>query len=138
MSNFDLFEHVESLTKGDRRKDYDHPLINHLRISIVWSVQTGIKMNPILCAWMLGAGLKLSRQVKTSKFDNVVDNTGYMDCVVEMCNLYNELYYPLLKEVDENLMTRTMQVIESLTIGEQWDLLELCLRHENKKLKQNE
>jgi len=130
MSDFELFKYVKSLTSGDRRRDYDHPLPNHLRISIIWSVQTGITLNPIQVAFMIGSGLKAARQVKTSKFDNVVDTAGYMDCVSEMCILYNKIY----GKPTTNDLTDTMKEIESLGIGEQWDLLHKSNDYLNKEV----
>lgn len=126
----DLFEYVKGLTRGDRRRDYDHPLPNHLRIAIIWSVQKGIVFNPVEVAFMLGSGLKSARQAKTNKFDNVVDTAGYMDCVNEMVNLLNELNNhsdfcnPVLTE-EEN-RTNAIVFLSGLSVGEQWDLLQEC------------
>lgn len=129
-----LLNYVEGLTKGDRRRDYNHPLPNHLDISLRWSLRKGVTFNPVEVAFMLGPDLKGARQSYTSKFDNVADTAGYMDCVNEMVNLLVDLGY---KEFDnptltfEQNRTNGMKFLEELTKQEQIGLLDLCNKYFN-------
>lgn len=80
MSALDI---VAEITSGDRRRDYGRPLLNHARIALIWSTYLEKTIRPMDVAWMMN-GLKLAREIETSKYDNLIDSMGYMVCIDDM------------------------------------------------------
>jgi len=75
-------------TSGDRRRDYDHALPNHQRIAGYWNAHlksVGIEgvLTPADVALMMIL-LKVARQARTPKRDNLVDIAGYARCVAQI------------------------------------------------------
>jgi len=75
-------------TSGDRRRDYDHALPNHQRIAGYWNAHLksiGIEgvLSPADVALMMIL-LKVARQSRTPKRDNLVDIAGYARCVSQI------------------------------------------------------
>ena len=85
-----LTEALEA-TSGDRRRDYDHALPNHQRIAFYWNAHLraigvlgkNAEISPADVA-MLMILLKVARQVKTPKRDNLIDIAGYARCVAQI------------------------------------------------------
>jgi len=75
-----ILEEAKELVYGDRMKDYDPPDINFERIAKIWSVILGQEISLRQVA-LLMIGLKLARELGTSKRDNWVDMAGYVACV---------------------------------------------------------
>lgn len=79
-----ILSEADAIAGEDRSRDYGHPLINHQRIASIWNVQLGpILSRPITpreVALMM-VGLKLAREVNTTKRDNLVDAAGYIKCI---------------------------------------------------------
>jgi len=85
-----LTEALEA-TSGDRRRDYDHALPNHQRIAFYWNAHLraigvlgkNAEISPADVAMMMIL-LKVARQAKTPKRDNLVDIAGYARCVAQI------------------------------------------------------
>jgi len=85
-----LTEALEA-TSGDRRRDYDHALPNHQRIALYWNAHLraigvlgkNAEISPADVAMMMIL-LKVARQAKTPKRDNLVDIAGYARCVAQI------------------------------------------------------
>lgn len=79
-----LLSEADQIAGQDRSRDYGHPFDNHARIAGIWSVQLEqILKRPILpreVALMM-IGLKLAREINSSKRDNLLDVCGYAKCV---------------------------------------------------------
>lgn len=144
----DLLEQVRSIVEGERRRDYDHPLPNHLRIGLLWSIRDGDYKNndPVSVAHKLNL-LKEGRDAFTPKWDNVADSAGYMLCISEMCDLYLKLKdekkvkknpSDMTKEEFEKYQLRVAEraymALNSLTFCQMWDLLNLCANYDEKNL----
>jgi hypothetical protein len=78
-----ILDLAREITSGDRRRDYGRPLVNHLRIALMWSIQDERPVSPIDVAWKL-ITLKAAREIHTPKYDNLVDTIGYAACVDDM------------------------------------------------------
>lgn len=81
---------VKTITQSDRQRDYGHPLQNFIRIAVFWSVQMGVYVSPVKVAEMM-IGVKLAREVNTSKEDNWIDTMGYATCVDRMSERLREM-----------------------------------------------
>jgi hypothetical protein len=86
-----ILEEALACTSGDRRRDYDHALPNHQRIAGYWNAHLsaiGIegKLSPADVAMMMIL-LKVARQARTPKRDNLVDVAGYARCVSQICEM---------------------------------------------------
>lgn len=79
-----LLSEADEIAGQSRSRDYGHPFDNHRRIAQIWSVQLEqILKRPLLpreVALMM-VGLKLAREINTSKRDNLIDAAGYLKCV---------------------------------------------------------
>jgi len=71
------------ITSGDRRRDYGAPLVNFLRIAILWSAYMEEYISPINVAYMMVL-MKVAREMNTSKEDNPIDILGYVACIQTM------------------------------------------------------
>lgn len=83
-----ILEEALACTSGDRRRDYDHALPNHQRIAGYWNAHlksVGIEgvLSPADVALMMIL-LKVARQARTPKRDNLVDIAGYARCVAQI------------------------------------------------------
>lgn len=78
-----ILELAKEITSGDRRRDYGRPLVNHLRIALMWSIQDEKPVSPIEVAWKM-ITLKAAREIHTPKYDNLLDTIGYAACVDDM------------------------------------------------------
>ena len=83
-----ILEEAMECTSGDRRRDYAHPLPNHQRIAAYWNAHlhsVGIEgvLTPADVALMMIL-LKVARQARTPKRDNLVDIAGYARCVAQI------------------------------------------------------
>lgn len=80
----DILKEADEIAGESRSRDYGHPLQNHQRIADIWNVQLGPKLNKPIEARevaLMMVGLKLAREVNTSKRDNLVDAAGYIKCI---------------------------------------------------------
>jgi len=75
-------------TSGDRRRDYDHARPNHERIAGYWNAHLrAVGITGTLSAAdvaMMMILLKVARQARTPKRDNLVDIAGYARCVSQI------------------------------------------------------
>jgi hypothetical protein len=77
-------------TEGDRRRDYDSPLINHERIAKLWNAyldcrakDAGEQISALDVAHMMIL-LKIARACKIPTRDTYVDIAGYAKCGAEI------------------------------------------------------
>lgn len=78
-----ILEEAINITEGDRRRDYDHPIYNFVRIALMWTTYKGVAFSPIDVAWM-NMCTKVAREANTVKYDNLLDIVGYAKCVDDM------------------------------------------------------
>jgi len=81
----DILEEALSITQGDRRESYGHPLQDFERVSHMATglIKHKLKDGQSLDAddiWRLMICIKLSRDVYKPKRDNKVDIAGYARC----------------------------------------------------------
>jgi hypothetical protein len=77
------------ITKGDRQRDYGHPIINHERIAALWNAYLSVRRNPAAPIDHRDAGFmmmltKIARHANSPKRDNLVDIAGYARCLAQM------------------------------------------------------
>jgi len=77
-----------AVTSGDRRRDYDHAKPGHDRIAGYWNahlraIGIGGSLSAADVAMMMIL-LKVARQSRTPKRDNLVDIAGYARCVSQI------------------------------------------------------
>jgi len=75
-----ILDEAKRLTSGDRQNDYDHPAKNFARVAKMWNGVLADKLNAkieprdiplcMIC-------IKLARQARKHKRDNLVDIAGY-------------------------------------------------------------
>ena len=65
---------------GERARDYGSPLVNFLRIAILWSHWLNYKVTPGDVAWMMVL-IKVAREQATHKDNNAIDIIGYLHCL---------------------------------------------------------
>lgn len=90
-----ILETAIEITQGDRRRDYDHPTINHERIAKLWNAYIESRSNPSAPISAIDAAhmmilLKIARACKTPTRDTYVDIAGYAKCGAEILNLDKE------------------------------------------------
>lgn len=83
-----ILQEADKLTMGDRQRDYDHPLPNFERIATLWNAYmqcrpfietySGFTADDVGAMMIL---MKLARDVKTPKRDNLTDICGYARCM---------------------------------------------------------
>ena len=76
-------DEAAQVTRQDRQKQYGAPLINFLRIALLWSTYLGRVMTPLDVVWMMLL-VKVGREMNTHKDDNGVDGIGYIACWQQM------------------------------------------------------
>lgn len=81
----------------NRRRNYGRPLVNFLRIAVLWSEYNigyglNIVFTPEDVAWMMVL-LKIARQEHSDSEDNLLDSLGYVDCLDDMHKHMAELGY---------------------------------------------
>lgn len=76
----DILLEAQRVVNGPRRRDYDDPHTNHVRIAKMWSVIVEKEVTPEQVAMCMIA-LKLAREMHTQKRDNAVDIAGYASCL---------------------------------------------------------
>jgi hypothetical protein len=83
-----ILDEAIECTSGDRRRDYDHARPNHERIAGYWNAHLrAIGITGSLSAAdvaMMMILLKVARQARTPKRDNLVDIAGYARCVAQI------------------------------------------------------
>lgn len=140
-----LLDEIKVVT-GERGRDYDHPLPNHLRISLAWSLQDApFVHNPIDVALKMDL-LKTMREIKTVKWDNYRDKMGYVNCVDMMCGLYCEIKYKTIilyefrlqdddiflteyKDMNDAQKAEIVKKLKNLAFFQQYDLLLNCMEY---------
>lgn len=79
-----ILDEAKRLTRGDRNKDYGHPIDDYDRTAAIWSIVLGTKVTAeqaILCM----IGVKMSRLCHDiTKHDSHVDVAGYADCLARV------------------------------------------------------
>lgn len=94
----DWLDVVREITSSDRQRDYGHPLLNFLRISLHWNIEDvgrmrrGIYDTPLQVAKKMYT-LKISRDDNQFKEDNHIDVMGYGRAVGRMHALMIGLGY---------------------------------------------
>ena len=78
-----ILEEAQEAAYGDRHENYGHPIDNFQRIAALWEVILGTKVSPKNAALCMCA-VKISRELHTSKRDNLVDLAGYADVVARI------------------------------------------------------
>jgi hypothetical protein len=81
----DILDEARDLVHGDRQRDYDHPSRNLTRIGTMWGVMLDREPIPPRTVALMMICLKLAREVKTSKPDNLTDICGYSLCA-DLCD----------------------------------------------------
>jgi len=82
MSESILLE-AERITNGERNAAYGHPLTDYRCTAALWSAIIGVEITPqqaILCM----IAVKLSRESRHHKRDNIVDMAGYANCLMKV------------------------------------------------------
>jgi hypothetical protein len=79
--------------RQERASNHGRPLINFLRICLMWSVRVGKVITPEDTGWMMDE-LKDARDMHSVNPDNLVDGIGYLDCIDDMHRHMIELGYP--------------------------------------------
>jgi len=96
--NINILNKALQAVEGDRKRDYDHPLWNFLRIALFWNahlISSGklkALITPEEVAWLM-VGLKQARHMYTPKEDNLIDALGYIVCIEQMNALMRQLGY---------------------------------------------
>lgn len=129
-----LINEIEDIT-SIRNRDYAHPLVNFLRISLLWNVikpSENPVFNPILVADMMVL-MKEARIVNTPKWDNYRDIMGYTNTVDMMIQLYYEVMQFGTKEgfegLNDNAKQTLVQALRDMSFSEQYNLLILLGKH---------
>lgn len=78
---------LEKLTSiiNEREDNYDNPLPNFLRISLLWSVWKGEVLDPYDVIFMMDL-MKTARQIHNHSDDTLLDKTGYTVSCYERIN----------------------------------------------------
>lgn len=105
------------VTTGERRRDYDRPLPNFLRIALLQNVWDAGRRMPgdyitPLDTDMKNILQKIAREQNTHKDDNPVDIIGYADLIDDMQIHLGELGYP-----------PDIMVLADMDVGEMFELL---------------
>lgn len=80
-SRLSVSEEAHMLVSGPRNADYCHPYVDFTATGRIWGAILG---QPDISPEMVGLcmiGLKLSRESRVHKRDNLVDAAGYAECV---------------------------------------------------------
>lgn len=113
-----LLDIALEIVSSDRRRDYGRPLINHLRIAIMWSMYCETTFTPDQVAWMMVI-VKVARETQTPKYDNIVDTTGYS-------LVLDDMYAELIErdDIPANNRKDAMDYLSNMTRGSMMLLLE--------------
>lgn len=129
-----MLENIQEIN-SERGRDYDHPLPNFLRISLLWSTYcTPFQFNPIMVADLMIL-LKEGRVIKTPKWDNYIDIIGYTNCIDMMCEMYYAIeclgseqeYHKTYTSLAETAKEAIVNELRCLSFNEQYDLLCKCI-----------
>ena len=74
-----ILEEAELIVGGDRRKEYGDVRVSFMRIADMWSGYLGYQITVSDVAHMMIL-MKVSRNAKNFKRDNLVDICGYARC----------------------------------------------------------
>jgi hypothetical protein len=89
---------------NERGDNYDHPLINFLRIAIRWSLWLNKLVTPLDVAIMM-IELKLARTQHWLLDDNLIDTAGYVETIAKMDNYVQELGFENSQTVWDGMTT---------------------------------
>lgn len=111
-------ETAQSITTGERRRDYGHPLYNFLRIAIKWNANYAHRLLPGQIITPLDVArdaidMKTARDAFTYKDDNYIDTIGYSACVDAMD-----------REMKERGYQDGIRAFERLTLGDYYALVQ--------------
>ena len=84
-----ILQKAESLVKGDRGKNYGHPIVDFSRTARLWTVLKDVEFSASDVAKFMIA-VKLSRETNRPKRDNRVDIAGYA-LTLDMVGEYEQL-----------------------------------------------
>lgn len=79
-----ILQEANRLIHGDRNKDYCHPLDDYMATAMIWSGILNHKLKEPLTpeeTMLCMIGVKLSRESRRHKRDNLVDAAGYAGCI---------------------------------------------------------
>jgi hypothetical protein len=114
-----VLQRAGHLVDGDRRRDYSHPLSNHIDIAIRRSlrrISEGFVTSPYDVVWDM-ADLKIARDSFTSKQDNQDDTVGYMTCLDRMQSKVIEMGLASnIEEANKILRTRDLVFMTQLLV----------------------
>lgn len=75
-----ILEEAQRLVHGDRGADYGHPIEDYTTTGRLWGAILGVPdIDPRICCLMMAA-VKISRESRKHKPDNLVDLAGYAEC----------------------------------------------------------
>ena len=84
-----ILQKAESLVKGDRGKNYGHPIVDFSRTARLWTALKYVEFSASDVAKFMIA-VKLSRETNRPKRDNRVDIAGYA-LTLDMVEEYEQL-----------------------------------------------
>ena len=84
-----ILQKAESLVKGDRGKNYGHPIVDFSRTARLWTALKDVEFSASDVAKFMIA-VKLSRETNRPKRDNRVDIAGYA-LTLDMVEEYEQL-----------------------------------------------
>ena len=84
-----ILQKAESLVKGDRGKNYGHPIVDFSRTARLWTALKDVEFSASDVAKFMIA-VKLSRETNRPKRDNRVDIAGYA-LTLDMVEEYDQL-----------------------------------------------
>jgi hypothetical protein len=110
-------DQAKNVTEGARRRDYDRPLPNFLRIALLDNVWYAGDMMPGRYITPLDVDItnilqKIAREQNTHKDDNIVDIVGYADLLDDMDQQMKQLGY-----------TKGVECLYAMDVGEMFELL---------------
>lgn len=120
-----IIDHITNIA-GERGKDYQAPLPNHLLIAMLWTINSDFNYieNPVDAALKLDL-LKTARSTIRIKYDSLIDKVGYVHCVDEMVKHYNKIENVFGKNYEDLTETQKgilVNLLKNLTFSEQADL----------------
>lgn len=105
---------AEEVTLQSRQKEYGHPLVNFLRIALLWSTYKEQVFTPYDVAMMMDLS-KSAREVQMFKEDNLVDKIGYVSCLDRMITYVEEKGFAL--------PGTGAALLRSMGVAEMWEML---------------
>lgn len=127
-----LLDQMEEIIDA-REDNYDNPLANFLRISLLWSVWRGQVFNPLDVIFMMDL-MKTAREIHNHSDDTLLDKTGYtISCYERIDQLMKNMDYIGIEEFRESRNDTNAFGTPGQEIGFLFDLLLEVKAFENKE-----